>query len=158
MSPIRLRPLRASDAEVIAGWASDPQFRAAAAWTDRSPAEHLSFHRTLIATPPAGLLRLGAVHDGFLVGYVDLHGTDPDGRELGFVIGERSRWGAGLGRAAAAAGIAHGFEKLALLEIRAEADDHNRRSIRILESLGMTLYDRSGSRHRFVLRAPPPGR
>ena len=54
-------------------------------------------------SPPADLIRLGAVHHGILVGYVDLHGDEPHRRELGFAIDGRSRWGRGLGHLTAAA-------------------------------------------------------
>ncbi|GAA1645129.1 GNAT family N-acetyltransferase [Actinoplanes couchii] len=153
MSSVRLRPLTIADAEVIAGWAADPDFRAVADWPDRTPEQYLTFHRGLITSPPPDLLRLGVIHNGDLVGYVDLHGDDPHWRELGFVIGERSRWGAGLGRAAAEAATAHGFDSLNLHEIRAEAATGNHRSLRILHSLGMTRQPHSGPRQRFVLRA-----
>ncbi len=79
-----------------------------------------------------------------MVGYVDLHGDQPHRREIGFVIGERSRWGQGLGRLAAAAGLDHGFHQLALQEIWAEAMDANQRSVRILQSLGMLETGRGG--------------
>jgi RimJ/RimL family protein N-acetyltransferase len=123
---------------VLAGWAADEDFSRAAGWTIGRPAAHYRrFHRQLIDSPPADLIRLGAVEDDVLVGYVDLHGVEPQRRELGVVVGGRSRWGRGLGRRVAAAGIGHGFGRLGLREIWAEAFDANRRSIRILLGLGM---------------------
>ena len=137
--PVILRPLERRDADVIARWAADPEFCRAADWTVGLPFDQCrAFHRDLIDSPPADLLRLGAVHDAELVGYVDLHGDEPGRRELGFVIGERSRWGRGLGRSAAGAGLDHGFDRLGLREVWAEALDANRRSVRILQSLGFT--------------------
>src|SRR5699024_12083965 len=55
-------------------------------------------------TPDPTLLRMTAVVDGEVVGYVDLHGDSDDESELGFAIGDSKRWGKGLGMAAAAAG------------------------------------------------------
>lgn len=72
-----------------------------------------------------------------LVGYVDLHGSDPGEKELGFVIGPSRRWGQGLGRRAAEAGLTYGFEELGLEHIWAEALAANTASVRILRSLGM---------------------
>lgn len=133
-----LRPLDLPDAEVMARWAADPEFCHAAGWTMGLPSAHYRrFHEELIRSPPAELTRLGAVRVGDLAGYVDLHGDAPDRRELGFVIGVRSRWGRGLGRSAAAAGLDYGFGRLGLSEIWAEAFDANLRSIRILQRLGL---------------------
>lgn len=135
---MHLRPLTVDDAETYAGWSADPDFCRAAGWTVGLPlAEHVSFWRDLIASPPPELLRLGAVHEGELVAYVDLHGMEPRRRELGFAVGRRERWGRGLGSRAAAAALDHGFEVLGLEEVWAEALDANRASVRILQSLGM---------------------
>lgn len=133
-----LRPLDVRDADVMARWAADSEFCRAAGWTAGLPhAEYRRFHQGLIQSPPVDLIRLGAIHNGVLVGYVDLHGGEPHRRELGFVIGERSRWGRGLGRLAGAAGLGYGFGQLGLQEIWAEAFDANQRSIRILQRLGL---------------------
>lgn len=134
-----LRSLLPADAPSIAGWARDPEFCREAGWsTSLGRQEHLEFQERIISSPPPGLLRLGAEVGGILVGYVDLHGTAPDTRELGFLIGERDRWGQGLGRRAAAAGLDHGFGELGLKVIWAEALEGNRRSMGILRGLGFT--------------------
>lgn len=135
---VHLRELVAADADVLAGWAGDEVFCREAEWSPGLPFEvHRDFHRGLIASPPPELLRLGVVSGGDLVGFVDLHGLEPHRRELGFTIGGRSRWGRGLGGAAARAGLAYGFEALELTEIWAEALDANERSVRLLRRLGM---------------------
>lgn len=162
---VDLRPLELADAETIASWALDPLFCAAAEWTaGLSMAEYVSFHRRIITEPPGDLLRLAAVHQGELVGYVDLHGSEPARRELGYVIGDSRRWGRGLGRQAARAGLDHGFRGLELAEIWAEALDANPASVRILQALGMTetgpgepgTYLGAPSYYRrFTLDAPP---
>ncbi len=98
-----------------------------------------SFWSQQVQDPTEGLIRL-AVEDpivGKLVGYVDLHGSDPAEKELGFVIGPSHRWGQGLGRCAAKAGLAYGFKELGLERIWAEALTANTASVRILRSLGM---------------------
>lgn len=137
--PLVLRSLEQQDAETLAGWALDGTFCAEAGWTpDLSLSEYRQWHRQVIAEPPAELLRLAVLEGSNLVGYVDLSGESPDRRELGFVIGGRTRWGSGLGRRAAAAGVRYGFERLGLTSIWAEALDANQRSIRILRRLGMT--------------------
>ena len=142
---VTLRPLEPQDAEVIATWAADRQLCREAGWTpDLSPAEYRRFHEDLVRSLPAELIRLGAICDGRLIGYVDLHGSESHRRELGFLIGDRRRWGLGLGSAAAAAGVQYGFERLGLTEIWAEALDANARAVRILLGLGMTETGRGG--------------
>lgn len=136
---VDLRPLALADAEVIAGWAEDPEFCRAADWTvEQSFTQRRQFHEALVQSAPAELIRLAASHEGLLVGYVDLHGDEPHQRDLGVVIGGRSRWGQGLGRLAAAAGLDYGFDRLGLRIISAEALAANQRSVRILQRLGMT--------------------
>jgi RimJ/RimL family protein N-acetyltransferase len=135
---IDLRPLELADAEAIASWALDPLFCAAAEWTvGLGMTEYVSFHRRIVTEPPSDLIRLAAVHQGELVGYVDLHGSQPSRRELGFIIGDSRRWKRGLGRQAAQAGLDYGFHQLKLTEIWAEALAANLASVRILQSLGM---------------------
>jgi RimJ/RimL family protein N-acetyltransferase len=136
---VSLRPLADGDVDVMAGWAADAGFCRAAEWSvDLPHLEYVAFFRALVEAPPPELLRLAVVRDGRLVGYVDLHGSAPETRELGFVIGERATWGLGLGYAAAVAAVDHGFEALGLGSIWAEAREDNERSLRILRRLGMT--------------------
>ncbi|WP_409484333.1 GNAT family N-acetyltransferase [Arsenicicoccus dermatophilus] len=138
MPSVELRSLTVDDATTLASWAADEHFCRVAGWTlGRSVAEHrATFCRRLESAPD--LIRLGATHDGELVGYVDLHGEEPGRRELGYLVGPRARWGQGLGLAVARAGLRHGFEVLGLRTIWAEAVDANVPSVRILQRLGMT--------------------
>ena len=97
-NPVTLRPLELGDADVIARWAADPEFCHQADWTPGLPfSERQRFHQRLIQSRPPDLIMLGVIHRSVLVGYVDLHGDEPHQREIGFVIGERARWGRGLG-------------------------------------------------------------
>lgn len=136
---LALRALVAADAATLAAWALDGTFVAHADWTPGLPLdEHERFWRTIIADPPEPeLLRFGAVHDGELVGYVDLYGLALAERELGYVIGPSNRWGQGLGEAAARAGLEHAFGHLGLRAVWAEAVPLNAPSVRILERIGM---------------------
>lgn len=117
----------------------------------RPRADRLRFWEELINAPPTDLVRLGAVCDQELVGYIDLHGAEPRRRELGYTIGGRERWGRGLGTAAAGAGLAYGFTVLELDEIWAEALDANGPSVRILRRVGMRETGR-GERRSFLGR------
>lgn len=135
---VDLRPMTVADAVVVASWGLDASFRAAAEWSPDMDLEALErFHRGTVLCPPEELLRLAACAGGDLVGYVDLHGTGPDDRELGYVVGPSTRWGQGLGTALARAGLDYGFGPLGLRRVTAEAWDANPASIRILQRLGM---------------------
>lgn len=152
-----LSALELDDAQTIARWGRDPEFRQAAGWSDEGThLDRVSRLRTLIEYPPLGLLRLGVQHVGVLVGYVDLRGVDSHERELGYLIGDRSRWGRGLGFAAASAACLYGFEELRLTTITAEVAAKNERSVAILRRLGMREQGQMASPgfRRFVLQRP----
>ncbi len=145
---VGLRPLSVADAPVLASWAADREFCREAEWSlELDKDKYLSFWRRSIQRPAADLVRLGVVSGDELVGYVDLHGTEPDRRELGFVIGARDRWGQGLGLGAARAALGHAFQVLNLREVWAEALDANTRSVRILQRLGMQETGRGEAGH-----------
>lgn len=136
---VRLRPLEPDDAPVLASWADDPLFCDEAGWArDLDPGLRRERWAGLIAAPPADLLRVAAVVNGEVVGYVDLHGSEAGRRELGYLVGGRERQGKGLGTELARAGLAYGFDVLGLDEVWAEAADANVASVRILQRLGMT--------------------
>lgn len=136
---LRLRPLSHDDIEIMAKWGTDAELCAAAEWSIGLPLEtHRDHWQRVIDNPSSDLVRLAVtIEKDRIVGYADLFGSDPDQRELGFVIGDRSRWGQGLGYAAAAAMIDYGFVQVRLRSIIARAWDANVRSIRILRRLGM---------------------
>lgn len=134
-----LRPLVLSDVATYASWGLDRRFCEHAGWTVDLPLSgHEAHWHKLIAQPKPDLVRLAAVVGVQPVGYVDLAGDDASPRELGYAIGPSDRWGQSLGGAVARMGLEHGFDHLRLDEIRAEALDANRASVRILTSLGMT--------------------
>ena len=122
-------------------------FCRAADWSPDLPtAERARFFRELVSAPPADLIRLAAVHEGVVVGYLDLAGIKAQERELGFVIGDRSTWGHGLGRRAATAGCAYGFGVLGLRRIWAAVHATVAASIRVLEAIGMREAEASRGR------------
>lgn len=133
-----LRPFTLTDAPVAAAWGLDAELCRLAEWTPNLPIEqHLRHWESLVRSPSTELIRLAAVADDELVGYVDLHGTDPTRRELGYAIGRRDLWGRGLGTRAARAGLAHAFDELDLEAVDGQALAANPRSVRILQRLGM---------------------
>jgi len=128
----------AEDAVTFAEWGTDRVFCEHAGWSpDTGIADRRAWWAALIAGPPPDLIRLAICVAGEVVGYVDLQGTEPDRRELGYLIGGRNRWNRGLGTLAAKAGLAYGFEVLGLGRIWAEAVDANPASVAILRRIGM---------------------
>lgn len=162
---VQLRPVSLADADVIASWGLDEVFCRAADWTPGLPLQAYRDHqRSLASSPPDDLVRLAAVHEGEVVGCVDLHGAEPGRRELGYEIGPSSNWGRGLGLAVARAGLEHGFDVLGLDEVWAEALDANVASVRILQRLGMVETGRGADgqylgepthNRQFALHRPP---
>ena len=135
---LRLRGLEPGDALEVAAWGKDPEFCLAAGWRADLPlAELVEYWDGVIASPPAHLRRMAAVLDGVVIGYVDLHGTDPEVLELGYVVGPSARWAQGLGTAAARLGLRYAFTVLDLVGVWAEAPANNTASVRILQRLGM---------------------
>lgn len=140
---IVLRPMIFSDAKTFSSWAVDSRFCAQAGWRKATDIEDLvPWWQSLIAAPETNLLRMTAVFNKDIVGYVDLYGDSDQRRELGFLIGDSQRWGNGLGMSVANAGLSFGFQKLGLSSIWAEALEANVASVRILQKLGMSYTGR----------------
>lgn len=134
-----LRPLAHGDEDDIAGWSRDREFCRAAGWTTDLPiGEHVDFWRRLIDEPPPELLRFVLLENDVIVGYTDLHGSAPEARELGFAVGDRARWGRGLGRIAATLTLDHAFGSLGLDRVWAESYQANTRAQSLLRRLGFT--------------------
>jgi RimJ/RimL family protein N-acetyltransferase len=72
------------------------------------------------------------------IGHVGLYKIDHRVRaaEFGILIGDRSTWGKGLGRACARFAIEYGFDELNLRRIYIEVLATNERSIKLCRSLG----------------------
>lgn len=151
--PVVLRLLSREDVQELASWGADERFCAHADWSvDLSEEWATRWWQDQVSSAPADLIRLAAVSEQRVVGYVDLHGDDPVERELGFVIGPSAHWGQGFGFAAAQAGLEYGFTVLGLQRIWAEALEANVASIRVLQRLGM---DSTGPRESALFLGQP---
>jgi RimJ/RimL family protein N-acetyltransferase len=135
---LTLRPFEERDIDALVAWGRDDELCRAAEWTEGLPDDDLRAQwRTMIASPDDVLIRRAIALGDRVIGYADLYGHAPDQRELGIVIGERSSWGRGLGRLGAARMLDYGFDCLGLATVVAQAWDANRRSVRLLQHLGM---------------------
>lgn len=138
---LRLRPLRADDAEALFAVFSDPEvmrYWSTPPWTSIDQAHQR------IAADTAGMaagehLRLGIERqaDGRLVGQCTLFDIVPSCRraEIGYCLA-RHAWGQGLMHEALQALVAHGFGPMDLNRIEADIDPRNAASARSLERLG----------------------
>lgn len=134
-----LRPLAHGHADDIAEWSRDREFCRAAGWTTDLPiCKHVDFWRRLIDEPPPELLRFVLLEDDVIVGYTDLHGVAPEARELGFVIGDRARWGRGLGRIGVSLTLERAFGSLGLDRVWAESYEGNTRALQLLDRTGFS--------------------
>ena len=132
-----LRPFRLSDIDDVLEYASDPE------WAtyylrpyDQGQAEHVVARSVLNSWDKKAAFAV--VYDGRVIGLISLT-VDPEDRkaELGYDIA-RDMWGRGLAPEAASAVCDWGFREYGLANIYALADARNRRSLRVMEKLGMT--------------------
>jgi len=84
------------------------------------------------------------------IGHVGLYRIDhrSQSAEFAIVIGDRSAWGKGLGRACSRFLIEYGFDELNLRRISLEVLETNERAIRLYRSLGFVNEGRRRKAHR----------
>jgi RimJ/RimL family protein N-acetyltransferase len=138
----KLRPISRADLSLSVGWRNDPEIRASvlgypfpvtndmeAAWYDRLHAEQ-GVRRASFAIEDAT--------DDALAGFVHL--TDIDwivrAANFGIVVGERARWGQGIGREATTLAIRYAFDTLNLRRIGLRVVAGNAAAEHIYRSLG----------------------
>ena len=134
-----LRPFSLSDIDAVLEYASDPEWAAYYPRPyDRGRAEYVVAHAVLASRDKGATFAV--VYDGRVIGLVSLRvdSEDEDRKaELGYDIA-RDMWGRGMAHEAAAAVCDWAFREYELASIYALADARNRRSLRVMEKLGMT--------------------
>ena len=84
----------------------------------------------------------GNPNDGAFVGFCGLRHFD-GGPEIELLLGmDPTIWGRGIGQEAGRAVLANGFGECGLKRVVAAADTPNQRSIRVLQKLGMSFWER----------------
>ena len=139
-----LRPFRLSDIDDVLAYASDDEWAAFHPRPyDRGAVEYM-VARAMLASRDKGA-EFAVVLDGRVVGLVSLD-ADPEDKtaELGYEIA-RDVWGRGIAAEAATAVCDWGFREYGLARIDAWADARNKRSVRVMEKLGMTYEGRHRS-------------
>ncbi len=156
---VRLRALRAEDAEHHLRWRNDPEVvRLAAAGDPRfgpTTAEALAdrFTRILRLDPrEAGVLTVEEKPGGRPIGMVDYRGVDPyEGvAEVGIFIGERDFWSHGYGTEALGLLVDHLFGMFPLHRLELDTWSGNTRAARAFARLG---FQEEGRRRDAVLLA-----
>ena len=132
-----LRPFRLSDIDDVLAYASDPEWPAFYSRPyDRGAVEYTVASAVLTSWDKEALF--ATLLEGRVIGLVALD-VDPKCKsaELGYDIA-RDMWGQGLAPEAATAVCDWGFREFGLVRVWAWADARNRRSLRVMEKLGMT--------------------
>ena len=132
-----LRPFSLSDIDDVLDHASDPDWAAFYPRPyDRGSTEYMVAQAVLSSWDKKA--QFAIVFEGRVIGLVELT-VDPKNQtaELGCDIA-RNVWGQGLAVEAAAAACDWGFREYGLARVYARADQRNRRSLRVMEKLGMT--------------------
>ena len=139
-----LRPFRLSDIDDVLEYASDPEWATFRLRPyDRGAAERMVARALLTSWDKEA--EFAVVLDGRVIGRFSLtvdhkHKT----AELGYEIA-RDVWGRGIAAEAATAVCDWGFREYGLARIDAWADSRNKRSVRVMEKLGMTYEGRHRS-------------
>jgi RimJ/RimL family protein N-acetyltransferase len=139
-SRIRLRPLRANDADALYALHSDSQvmrYWSRTAWTD--PAESISHLARMAQAERDGDIpwAIARREDDVLIGSMSLFQIIPEhARSLFGYSLQSASWGNGFALEAARLGLAHAFSALGLERIEADIDPANQPSRRLVERLG----------------------
>jgi ribosomal-protein-alanine N-acetyltransferase len=151
---LRLRPLRATDADALFGIFSDStvmRYWSSTAWTDaRQASDYIAKAAEGLAT--GSMLRLGIelAATGELLGQAALYAFHQANRrcEIGYALG-RAHWGKGYLGEALTALLDHGFGALNLHRVEADIDPGNTASAKALRRLG---FEREGLlRERWIV-------
>ena len=139
-----LRPFSLSDIDDVLAYASDDEWAAFHPRPYGRGAVEYMVARAMLASRDKGA-EFAVVLDGRVVGLVSLD-ADPEDKtaELGYEIA-RDVWGRGIAAEAATAVCDWGFREYGLARIDAWADPRNKRSVRVMEKLGMTYEGRHRS-------------
>jgi [ribosomal protein S5]-alanine N-acetyltransferase len=148
---VSLRPLEHADAPQLIRWLNDPEVR-----------ENLATFRPIsLAAEHAFLDALASAENKLVLGIVERAtgalvggcGLDPlvwKERRAGFgiFIGEKERWGSGLGRDATRLLLGHAFSTLGLNRVELHVYAYNARAIRAYQALGF-VHEGTLREHHF---------
>lgn len=142
---IRLRAIALDDYDRVLAWSRDKLFCASNEWeSDRDEQELYRWWEACVTKPIAGFVRKGIEYQGQLVGYADLADIRDRTAELGIAIGASEYWGIGIGFEASRQMMDYGINQFGIRLYRAEANEHNLASRKMLEKLGYREIGKAG--------------
>lgn len=136
---LRLRPLRASDADALHPAFADPENLR---WWHRTPSPSLEVTRQRLeeAAAGGGVFAICRHETDVAIGHVGFVGEVRAGESAGFgYFLARDHWGHGYVVEAARPVLAHGFDELGATAAELWIYEGNHQSIRVAEKLGATL-------------------
>lgn len=154
---VSLRPLEREDAPALVRWLNDPEVREGlATFRPLSLAAEYAFLDSLAKAEDRVVLGIVERATGSLVGACGLDTIFWKDRRavFGICVGEKSRWGQGLGREATRLMLDHAFGTLGLNRVELHVYAFNARAIRTYQALGFvhegTLREHHFHEGRFV--------
>lgn len=156
---VRLRALRAEDAEHHIRWRNDPEVVRWATGGDpcfgpvTAEAVGLAFETMLRLNPrESAVLTVEDLADGTVIGMADYRDLDPfaGSATVGITIGERDRWGRGHGSDALRLLVGHLFGAYGLHRVELDTWSGNERAVRAFTRAG---FREEGRRRDAVLVA-----
>jgi len=148
---VALRPLERSDAPSLVRWLNDPEVREGLATFQplTLEAEH-AFLETLTRAQDRVVLGIVERSTGSLVGACGLDTIFWKDRRavFGIFVGEKSRWGQGLGREATELVLDHAFGTLGLNRVELHVYAYNARAIRTYRAVGF-VHEGTLREHHF---------
>jgi len=148
---VSLRPLEREDAPLLVRWLNDPEVRdGLATFRPLSLAQEYAFLDGLAKAEDRLVLGIVERSTGALVGACGLDSIFWKDRRavFGICVGEKSRWGQGLGREATRLMLDHAFATLGLNRVELHVYAYNARAIRTYQALGF-VHEGTLREHHF---------
>ena len=139
LNGVTLRPLELDDIDTLYAWECDSELEILAGWgPKRSRTAFRERYEKRITEPEDDLAMFGMEVDTKLIGYVQLAQIDEVERRaaVGFLIGDKTLWGRGIGTTALCLWLDYAFTARSLERVFAETYRFNMRSQRLLERVG----------------------
>lgn len=143
---INIRPITMQDFESVLKWGKDDTFCLANDWEqNRDEQELYTWWDFCVHHPSEGFIRLGIEFESELIGYGDIVLLTKNTVELGIAIGDRTRWGQGIGPQSLIYLIDYANSQLHITTFQAETHASNHRAQKMLARVGFKEVSRIGT-------------
>ncbi|MHC4955996.1 MAG: GNAT family N-acetyltransferase [Planctomycetota bacterium] len=136
---VTIRPVDWPDRDRMYAWHCDSELEILSGWGPRrSKTGYEAKFRAFLDDPPGDLMVFAIEHDGELVGRIELAEIDRDNRRaaLGLFVGDKRKWGSGIGSTAVVLALDYAFSVANLGRVYAHTYAFNERSRRLMKSVG----------------------